>query len=348
MVNLAKEFANQGLKVDMVVNVAEGPYLSSVPSGVRVVDLDARRVAHTLLRLVCYLRCERPTAVLSTVTPHNLLVIIARDLARCRARTVVREANMLSKQIENARNRRYALSARLLVRFLYRRADAVVSLSQGVADDLVTFAFVPRERIETIYNPVDVKGIQSRATEPVEHPWLGTNEVPVAIAVGRLIKQKDYPTLIQAFSKVRRSRPLRLIILGQGEERGRIAALIEAMGLGDDVAMLGFVENPYSHVARSNVFVLSSAWEGLGTAIVEALAVGTPVVSTDCPSGPAEILENGKYGWLVPVGDATSLAGAIVDALDRPPAANLLKRRALDFALGARADEFLQLLLGAC
>ena len=345
MVNLAKGFTAKGFDVDLVLNIAEGPYLADVPPDVRIIDLKVKRVVYIIPQLVNYLRSEQPNVILSTLTPQNLIVIVAKQIAQVQTRVVVREANMFSKQIENTKNKRYKYTVKLFSRFLYPKTQAVISLSQGVANDLVETIGISPERVKTIYNPLDISSIQSLAKEPVGHPWFRAHEFPVVIAVGRLIKQKDYPTLIRAFSKARQTYPIRLIILGQGEEESKIIALIKELELENDVSMLGFVRNPFAYMARSDVFVLSSAWEGLGSVLLEALAVGTPIVATDCKSGPAEILENGKYGQLVPVGDITKLADAIIKTLEFSSTGTTLQSRALDFSADKIVDQYLEVLI---
>ncbi|NLO89188.1 MAG: glycosyltransferase, partial [Clostridia bacterium] len=188
---------------------------------------------------------------------------------------------------------------------------AVVAVSQGVADDLVKTTGLMRELIKVIYNPIVTPELLEKAKESIGHPWFKPGQPPVILSAGRLTAAKDFPTLIHAFARVRAERLARLMILGEGEERPNLESLVRELGLESDVSMPEFVENPYAYMARAAVFVLSSAWEGFGNVLVEAMAVGTPVVSTDCPSGPAEILEGGKWGKLVPVGDVEKLAKAL-------------------------------------
>lgn len=310
MVNLARGFAGHGLKVDLVLAKAEGPYISQVPSGVRVVDLQASRVLTSLPNLVLYLKRERPSVFITGSYHVNIIAIWARIIAGVSCKLVVTVHNTLSQGVKNARD----LKGQLLpyfVRMFYPRADVVVAVSQGVADDLVKTTGLPRELIKVIYNPVVTPELLEKAKVSIDHPWFRPGQPPVILSVGRLTKQKDFPTLIRAFALVRTERSARLMILGEGEERPKLEALVRELGLEDDVSMPGFVDNPYAYMARAAVFVLSSLWEGLPTVLIEAMAVGTPVVSTDCPSGPSEILMNGKYGSLVPVGDHSALAKAI-------------------------------------
>ncbi|MBE3581288.1 MAG: glycosyltransferase [Thermoanaerobacteraceae bacterium] len=331
MVNLARGFAEQGLKVDLVLAKAEGPYLSQLPPDVRVVDLRASRVLASLPGLVCYLKRERPAVLLSAMDHANIVAIWARKIAGVSCRLVVSVHTTLSRATDNASNIRSQFMPRL-IRWFYPWTEAVIAVSQGVADDLVKTTGLPRELIKVIYNPIITPELIEKAKQRIDHPWFKPGQPPVILSAGRLTKAKDFPTLIHAFAHVRAERPARLMILGEGEERPGLEALVRELGLEDDVSMPGFVDNPYAYMARAAIFVLSSAWEGFGNVLVEAMAVGTPVVSTDCPSGPAEILEGGKWGKLVPVGDVEKLAEAIIENLKRDMSIDI-KQRAEDFRL---------------
>ncbi|MGB9554008.1 MAG: glycosyltransferase, partial [bacterium] len=288
-VNLAQGFAERGLKVDLVLAKAEGPYLSRVSSKVRVVDLRAKRVLYSLPALVQYLRRERPAALLSALNHANVVAIWAKKLACVKTRLVATEHTVLSQSTENTSSLRGRLMP-LLIRLFYPWADAVVAVSRGVAEDLSSMTGLPLNKIKVIYNPVITPELFAKAEEPVDHPWFRPGEPPVILGVGRLTAAKDFPTLIRAFALVHKERPARLMILGEGEDRPELEALVRELGLEQDVALPGFVENSYKYMKRAAVFVLSSRWEGLPTVLIEALALGTPVVSTDCPSGPKEIL----------------------------------------------------------
>jgi glycosyltransferase involved in cell wall biosynthesis len=219
----------------------------------------------------------------------------------------------------------------------------VVAVSRGAADDFARSSGFPRDRVEVVYNPVITPETAALAREAPDHPWLIPGQPPVILGVGRLTPQKDFPTLLRAFAEVRRRRAARLIILGEGEDRANLLALAGALGVVDDVALPGFQRNALSYMAHSAVFVLSSAWEGLPTVLIEALAAGTRVVSTDCPSGPREILQEGRLGALVPVGDSSALAGAILEALERP--ASGVSPDALDsFTRDTAVDHYLRLI----
>lgn len=342
MLNLARGFVEQGIKVDLVLVRAEGPYLSQVPSQVRVISLGKRRLLLSIPVLVRYLQREQPVAMLCGQEDVNIVALWARRLTGASTRIGVIVHNNLSRDAHNAT----ALKRRLtpyLVRWFYRWADAIVTVSKGVAEDLARIG-LPLDCIQVIYNPVVTPDLFKKAQEPVEHPWFAPSQPPVILGVGRLEKQKDFATLIRAFAQVRQQRPVRLIILGEGPERSYLETLGKEMGLMADVAFPGFVANPYAYMAQSAVCVLSSAWEGFGNVLVEAMATGTPVVSTDCESGPAEILAQGQYGRLVAVGDIKGMAEAIVGTLKQPPDSVALQQRAMDFSQERALTQYLKVL----
>jgi glycosyltransferase involved in cell wall biosynthesis len=315
MLNLACNFAQRGLKVDLVLVQAKGPYLSQLPSEVRVVELKAARTQTSLWDLITYLRRERPSVLLSTMHYANEVALWAKALAWVPTKVLVCEQNTLSRYANNT-SRSVERWTPLWAKLFYPWADGIITASRGVAQDLVKVTGLPVSRIQVIYNPVITPELAEQAKVSVNHPWFTEGEPPVILGVGRLVGQKDFPTLIRAFDQVQRSQSARLMILGSNAgSRPELEKLIQELGLEQSVAMPGFVDNPYSYMAKAGVFVLSSRWEGFGNVVAEALAVGTPVVSTDCESGPAEILAHGKYGELVPVGDPSAMAKAILKVL---------------------------------
>lgn len=317
MVTLANGFADAGYTTDLVVANATGPYRSEVAPSVRVVDLGADRVASSLPALVRYLRRVKPRSMLSAVTHANVIAVLACMIARATTRLVVTEHNTLSE----TRKRPNGLNGKLvqlLMRWAYRRVGAIVAVSKGVADDLATTLSFSQSEIKIVYNPVVTAKLLERSQAAFYHPWLVEGASPVILGVGRLTEQKDFANLVNAFAKVRATKDCRLVILGEGELKGELEAQCELLGIREDVLFPGFAENPFVWMRRSAVFVLSSAWEGLPTVLIEAMACGAKVVSTDCPSGPSEILEGGKWGGLVPVGDSAALGIAISDALATP------------------------------
>ena len=372
LASLASGFARRGHRVDLVLSSARGPMLDHVDASVRVVDLGnpsargavpsllrlpgaARRVAApallrrrptvvgSLAALRNYLRNEQPAALLSTLRYNSLVALWSRHLAGVSTKILVREENVLSREVRQT-HRAYERLLPRLIHEWYPRADAIVSVTSGVADDLASTANIPRDMVRTIYNGIETERIELLAAEPVDHPWFVDGDVPVAIAVGRLKPQKDYPNLLRAFAWLRKRRDLRLLVLGEGKDRNPLEQLSRELGVAQDVDFAGFVSNPYAFMARAALLVLSSAWEGTANVLIEAMACGCPVVSTDCPAGPAEILDGGVYGRLVPVGDDQALAKALDSVLDAPRDADRLRRRGCDFSLDRALDEHLDAL----
>ncbi len=315
MLKLAGGVARRGYPVDLVLSRAGGDYLPEVPETVRVVDLDAGRVLTSLPGLVRYLRRERPSVMLTSLNHVNIVGLWARRLSGVRTRLVVNEQNTLSQDAPNSARRRHRLLPRFVRRF-YPWADGIVAVSKGAADDLARTARLPAGSVRVVHNPIVTPELREMAAAPLDHPWFGPGEPPVALAVGRLAPQKDFGTLLRAFARVLERRPARLLILGEGPERPSLEALVPELGLEGSVDLAGRVLNPYPYMRRAGVFVLSSRWEGLPSVLIEALYCGVPIVATDCPSGPVEILEGGEHGRLVPVGDPEALAEGIAAALD--------------------------------
>ncbi len=345
VVNLTQGITERGLPVDLVLAAAEGAFLDQVPPGVRLVDLRAARVLRSLRPLAGYLRRERPRVLVSSLSHANLVALWAARLAGRSTPVVVTEHNTMSQSALEQGLLERGLWPPLL-RTFYRWASHVVAVSQGAADDFARTSGIPRDRVQVVYNPVITPAMMALARQAPDHPWFAPGQPPVILGVGRLTRQKDFPTLIRAFADVRRRRTGRLVILGEGEDRPGLEALVGDLGLADDVALPGFRDNAMAYMARSALFVLSSAWEGLPTVLIEALAAGTRVVSTDCPSGPREILQEGRLGTLVPVGDAAALTGAMVDALDRPSGTVPLDALA-PFTRDAAVDNYLRLIENA-
>lgn len=310
MVTLAQGFADRGLCVDFVVPNARHHLLRELPSNVRLVELGARRLLTSMVPLARYIRGEKPDLILSALPPgSNCIVVCAWVMACTPLRLILVEHSNVSSEMTAASGLRKKLP--ILMRWAYSRASGIVAVSGGVADDLALSTGLSRKNIEVIDNPVATTDMLAKSHEPIQHPWFRPGEAPVILGVGRLSPQKDFPTLIRAFAKLRKSRAARLMILGDGPDRSKLEQLVESLGLKDDVFIPGFLPNPYPYIRAASLFVLSSRWEGLPTVLIEALACSTPVVSTDCPSGPVEILESGRLGRLVPVGNDRTLADAM-------------------------------------
>src|SRR5574337_901245 len=291
-----------------------------------------------------YLRHEQPDVVLSAANHVNDAALWARYITRARTRLVVRASNYL-RPPANYTRRDTQLFRPQLAGCFYSWADAIIAVSEGVTDNVARVTGLPRERITTIYNPVVTPELYEKMRAPLDHPWFSPGSPPVVLGVGRLVAQKDFPNLLKAFARVRAMRKARLVILGEGKERPALEVLARKLGVASDVALPGFVLNPFPYMMRASVFVLSSAWEGLPGVLIEAMACGCPVASTDCPSGPAEILDSGAYGPLVPVGDEVALAKAIFSVLETPPDPERLRAQAALFSVDRATDQYLQVLL---
>ncbi|ESA38654.1 group 1 glycosyl transferase [Leptolyngbya sp. Heron Island J] len=352
MLHLAEGFAARGFAVDLVVAQAAGAYLSKIPETIRLVNLDAKSpvLLFKTLALKQYLQQEQPAFLLSTLDIFSSATW-AKRLAGVNTRVVMCVQTNLSQQFQD----RHAMVIQKLkwsvVKRFYPWADAIVTASEGVARDLEQNAKISMEQMTVIYNPVVTPDFTQKAQETVAHPWFKADQPPVLLGVGRIVKQKSFATLIRAFALVRQRYPARLMILGDVDAREpsvkpELEALIEKFGLQDDVLFLGFVENPYAYMAQSSVFVLSSIYEGFGNVVAEAIAAGTPVVSTDCESGPAEILNKGQYGELVPVGDHEAMANAILATLNQPTDIQVLQARSQAFTIDCIVRQYLDVLNG--
>jgi len=372
MLTLAERFTERGHRVDVVI-LRSGEALDDlVPPRVRLIDLqppdcvtalhrlgdfpvDDRRAVLPLLawkprlQMACvahlanYLRRERPDAMLSALRFNTLAAVWAGQLAGTGTRQIVSERNELSVEVASSKRLRHLPD---LIHRLYPRADGIIAVSRGVADDLAHTARIGRDRIATIPNPLDLERLQRSAASRTGHPWLETDSIPVILGIGRLDAQTDFETLIRAFSLLCAHRPCLLIILGEGTERPRLEGLVRELGLEHCVSLPGFVDAPAAYLARAALFVLTSRWEGLPNVMIEALGCGCPVVSTNCRSGPSEILDNGKWGRLVPLGNPRWVAAAMQDTLDDHPEPARLRARAEDFSSEKIAGRYLDVLLG--
>lgn len=347
VINLIKGLIALNVPVELVLARAEGDFLSDVPAGVKVVDLktdfsfNIRDQANLKLvfSLVNYFRESKPDVVLANLYTFNVLGAIAQKLSGISTNLILVEHNPIF-------NRSYKpgrLITTLMIWF-YPKVK-VVAVSNGLAQALESNLKLKPGSVKVIYNPVIDQRLRQQATASLEHPWFQPHQPPVFLAVGRLHLQKNYPLLIQAFALVRQQRPAHLIILGDGEEiQKQLETLIEQLGIGADVSLAGYAANPYAYMSRADVVVLSSRWEGLPTVLIEAMACGCQLVSTDCPYGPEEILAGGKYGRLVPVDDVAALANAMQQAIDQPINPDQLMQRAENFSLEQAVKEYMKVM----
>jgi glycosyltransferase involved in cell wall biosynthesis len=332
MLNLIQGFLTRGIRVDLVLDFLEySPFEKLLPEGARIVLLGVRSTRERLPKFIGYLKSEQPDAVLSATHFANEIACVAKKLAGVKTRLVLSEHTNLSSDIRDSAGRVRPRILAATTRWIYPLADAVVAVSDGVAEDMCRVSGLARAKVTTIYNPIGFAGLAKMAREDVDEPWLAQGEPPVVLGIGRLEVQKNFPNMLRALKIVRERVPARLILLGEGSERARLAGLIDEMELGDAVKMPGFMPNPAAYMARAAVFAMSSSWEGMPVALIEALSLRTPVVSTDCPSGPIEVLAGGRYGELVPMDDSAALAAAIVKVLEG-------ERKTADEAWLARFD----------
>jgi glycosyltransferase involved in cell wall biosynthesis len=340
-VTLANGLAERGYTVDLVV-VEGGPLASDVAGEVRLVELDGSRrplvgIGGCVLSIRRYITHHEPAILFSAMTFVNVLTVLATYRSKAETAVVATEHDTFGMN-PTVKGRIVEAAATPA----YRAADHVVAVSRGVADSVRRQTGVDDSCVSVLYNPVEVAEIQRESREPVDHPWLDDDSLDVVLSVGRLESQKDQATLVRAFATVHERRPeTRLLLTGTGSREAALVDLAASLGISDVVSLPGYVDNVYGYMRRADVFALSSRHEGLPTVLIEALACGCPVVSTDCPSGPREILDDGTYGRLVPVGDPASLADGVVDSLKDSTDPDALRSRANDFAADAAVDEYI-------
>ena len=346
MVKLANAFQARGYPVDLVVATLTGPHIREVADGVTVVDLGCSRTATAVWPLMRYLRSHQPVGLLSTLTHANVVATIAVRLSGLRIRTVLREAGLPTLDTKQSRDKG-PKGILKIAQWVFPYADCVVGVSNGVKDELVSMLKIDN-KVEhlVIYNPVISDGLYQLADTPVAESLSNVFRKPVVLGVGRMAPEKDFATLIKAFAKVRESLDCHLLILGEGALKNQLQALVDSEGLQDSVFMPGFVDNPYPYIKKCTVYVLSSVSEGLPNALIESLALGVPVVSTSIVNGPSEILEDGTWGDLVPIGNSEAMADSIVNAIrsdvDPIPASHPWWQR---FSEPAVVDTYLEKLL---
>lgn len=324
---LVNGLSARGHRIDLVLWRKTGPILDKVNREVRVIALGGRR-PFLLFRIAQYLLAERPRLVLSHQTFLNTLAAMALQMTFNKAPLIATEHNAYTRAV--ATKRSWILGVYRLAPLFYRRCDIVAAVSSGVAQDAHSALNVPLAKLRVVYNPAVSPTVHELAnTASAPHPWLADVQVPVFISVNRLVPQKNPQLLLRAFARVRARVPCRLVFLGAGQLEVELKAQAQALGIASDVHFAGFVANPYPWIARAYSLVLASDFEGFAIVVAEALALGTRVVSTDCEFGPAEILNDGEYGRLVPVGDEAALAAAMIATLEEVEPASASARRRL-------------------
>lgn len=316
LVTVAGALRTAGVDAELIVGDARGALRDALPGDLAVTDLGRRRIRSAVPALVRALRTRRPVCVISTLDHANIVAVVAARLSRSGARAIVRVANTLSEAAIGSSPRERAVMR--ATRLVYPWAAAVVAPAPHVADDLVTFSRLPRDAIRVIPNPVIGEDFAARRSAPIEHPWFAPGQPPVVLGVGRLVRQKRFELLIDAFQRVRQHAAARLLILGEGPERDALARRVAGLGLSEDVGMPGFDPNPVRYMARAEVVVSTSRYEGLPAVLIEALACDAKIVATDCPGGSAQILGDGAHGRLVASDQPGDVADAVLAALNEP------------------------------
>ena len=345
MLNLAEGLADQGCHVDLVLVKSRHAQLDDLPDKINVVRLPSNHTFSSLLALSNYLKKNRPDALLAAKNRANQVAVLARRLSGMSVRVGLRMGTTTTVALQGKSTFK-KWSWYLPMRWLYPKADAIIAVSAGVAEDLMRITGLDSRRITVIANPVITPRVDRLANVEPEHPWLQDKAVPVIIGAGRLTRQKDFPTLIKAFARLHAKRRYRLIILGEGKDKALLTNLAEQLKVAGDLDFPGFVDNPYAYMNSADLFVLSSIWEGSPNVLTEAMGLGIPVVSTDCPSGPREILQNGRYGPIVKMGDDRSMAEAMESVLADPPRPDVIKQAVEKYRLEYSSQRYLEVLMG--
>ena len=340
---LASELRSRGVDVVLVVHQRRGELIPLLPEAVPVIDLNSRRTLQDVFRLRRYMAAERPDVFMANVDHNNIAAAMAKWLTTTPTKLIICQHNPLSAGYHETVNWKHRVVP-WFYRMLSPRIDHAVAVSDGIAHELVD-AGIQSDRVTTIFNAVIGPDFEARSRMPIDHPWLVTKDRPVFITVGRLVEMKDHRTLLRAFAIHLRQLPSRLMVLGVGPMLEELRHLAHTLGIEEHVAFEGFVANPLPYVRAADGFVLSSRSEGFGNVLVEALGCGTPVISTDCPHGPAGILAHGEYGILVPPQDPEALAPAFGRLLQNRQEwpTERLRERANAFSYGACADAYAKL-----
>lgn len=344
MVNLACGFAAIGHSPDFVVKEASSPYLRTLPETVKLIELDS---IHPDIQVAAalYLEQASPYAILTSKDENDAVAVKAKERSRTDTRIIMRApVHVTSRLKHKQRGKIKTWMTYMKLKKVLVKADSIIAVSNGVAADISHITGIPLDKIHVIRNPVITPELENLASADIDHKWLTQKDKPVLLGIGRLGRQKNFELLIHAFNIVRTEIDCRLLILGEGRRRTHLERLVKRLGMTDSVELSGFVGNPFAYLAKADLFVLSSLWEGSPNALTEALALGVPVVSTDCESGPREILQDGRIGSLVPIGDVGKFAQTIIDTLTNPPPNDLLTSAVADYTIEKATRSYLEIL----
>jgi len=345
MLNLAKGLHKRGINTDLVLCEAEGEYMSQAPDYLNIIDLKRSRVLYAIQAIADYLKKNKPDVLISTLNRVNIAAVIARKISRVKTKIILREASTLGDE----RNSNLSLWEGIIntaARIVYSAGDEFVAQSYGSADDLINYTGINQEKVHVIYNPVVDDDIYTEAEKKSGNAWVDEG-YDYIISAGRITPSKDFTTLILAFNELINNCNMRLIIIGKQNEKDeydKLSNVIDNLGLKAIVSLPGFVQNPFPYYKHAKLLVSSSKLEGLPGTLIQAMACGCPVVSTDCPSGPSEILGKGKYGLLSPVGDYSQLAENMIKTLNNPLSSEMLAKRALEFTVEKAVDKYMKVI----
>lgn len=342
--NLIPELARRGYEVDLLKVRRHGPELPEIPAGVRVVDLGHAHVFACVFAVARYLRRERPAVLLTDKNRVNQTGLLARWLAGAyRTRLIFWIGTPPSRELAQ-RSRLTQQGRKMMTRLLYPLAERYLADSDGVAEDFSAYANIPRERVTVVPRPVVPRALFESPPPRPDHPWFAQGQPPVILGVGELSPGKDFATLLRAFARLRGEQHCRLVLIGKGRLREALLRQAAGLGVAEDVELTGFRTDVYAFMAHAAVLALTSLREGLSFVLIEAMACGTPVASTDCPTGPRAVLDHGRYGPLVPMGDDAALAECLRQLLRAPPTAQHLREGALRYAIPHAAESLLKVL----
>ena len=338
--NLGKGLQSKGATIHIIAAQIKGDLVKDIPEGIKLIDEPTRNIYQKIFQLIRYIRKNKPTAILTTNPKLSLIAVFSKKVSFTNTRVVISEHNDPILAAAFRKKQGSFTPHPRLKKFVYQQADAIIGISEGVANGLASSAGIARERIQVIHNPIVDERIKQLSKEKAKWPKTKYPRGAKMLAVGRLSDQKDFATLLQSFAILLQRLPAQLLILGEGSQRSQLEQAMRKLNIEDSVSLMGYTKNPYAYMSSADVFISSSLWEGLPTVHVEALACGCQVVSTDCPSGPSEILADGKYGKLVPVKQPEALADAVVQILSDPIPQKLLRERAEFFSIDRSTNKY--------